>query len=683
MAKITLNDVADLTNFTTAETTINNNNTAIEVAIENTLSRDGTTPNTMSANLDMNAHRILNLPAPSTINEPARLVDVVTNPTITIPPTGTSGATVPLLNGANTWSGAQYFEVNPWDDVKAYGAVGNGVADDTTAIQAAITAAQARGGVVFFPAGSYKITASLNIANGVKLRGVGMQGDSGGGFLGNTVTQTTGFLGSVIVVPNNVHGIVAVTNKAVQIQDLQITYPGVANANITAIKISAVAGAGNANTQSYIHNCMITGGAFGIDLENCLDFRIDGNDILYQITYGIVINSPNYPSYQQASISNNQIWGAGNAGYNAQILCQAGGDMRITNNKLTTGGVNTSAISLFGAASGAQNMEPMVIVGNSIEGQQNGIAFATANATFLVANCVITGNQIWCGGKSILINPFGAVQYVQGLVVTGNCLSVNGGAGVTVAALDGILGATVTGNIFNLAGGGSASTGLALGANASNITVSANNYAAGITAKVTDAGTNNSISDNLTFPNVSDTLVARNTTDTLTNKTLTTPAITGPVTVTGTLTTTGVVQTGGDVRTTAQFDKTSSTVLANIPGLSVTVVAGQTYGFKVGLFYTANVASGIQMSMSGTATATAIIYQNYITTASGFSLSLKSTSLGASAGSTPSTGDYAWMEGTITVNAGGTLTAQFAQNASGGTASSVLIGSTMRVWKIA
>jgi len=138
----------------------------------------------------------------------------------------------------------------------------------------------------------------------------------------------------------------------------------------------------------------------------------------------------------------------------------------------------------------------------------------------------------------------------------------------------------------------------------------------------------------------------------------------------------------GDVRTTAQFDKTSSAVLANIPGLSVTVAAGQTYGFKVGLFYTANAASGIQMSMGGTATATAIIFQNYITTTSGFALSLKSTALGASAGSTPSTGDYAWMEGTITVNAGGTLTAQFAQNVSGGTASSVLIGSSMRVWKI-
>lgn len=119
MAKLTLNDVADLTNFTTAETTINNNSAAIEVAMENTLSRDGTNPNTMGASLDMNSNRILNLPAPDSVNEPARLVDVVTNPTITVPPVGTSGAVVGLLSanktdsGTNTFSGVNTFTQVP------------------------------------------------------------------------------------------------------------------------------------------------------------------------------------------------------------------------------------------------------------------------------------------------------------------------------------------------------------------------------------------------------------------------------------------------------------------------------------------------------------------------------------------------------------------------------------------
>lgn len=44
--------------------------------MENTLSRDGTSPNTMGANLDMNSNRILNLPAAASGTEPLRYMDV-------------------------------------------------------------------------------------------------------------------------------------------------------------------------------------------------------------------------------------------------------------------------------------------------------------------------------------------------------------------------------------------------------------------------------------------------------------------------------------------------------------------------------------------------------------------------------------------------------------------------------
>jgi hypothetical protein len=50
--------------------------------------------------------------------------------------------------------------------VKDFGAVGNGVADDTVAVQAAITAAMVgTANNVFFPAGTYKISATLTIPN--------------------------------------------------------------------------------------------------------------------------------------------------------------------------------------------------------------------------------------------------------------------------------------------------------------------------------------------------------------------------------------------------------------------------------------------------------------------------------------------------------------------------------------
>lgn len=76
MAKITLNNLTTL-NPTATIATINANNDAIEVAFENTLSRDGTTPNQMEADLDMNGNRLLNLPYPVEDTEPVRLKDVV------------------------------------------------------------------------------------------------------------------------------------------------------------------------------------------------------------------------------------------------------------------------------------------------------------------------------------------------------------------------------------------------------------------------------------------------------------------------------------------------------------------------------------------------------------------------------------------------------------------------------
>jgi hypothetical protein len=69
MPKLTLTDIANFSNA--AISTINANHAAVETAMEKTLSRDGTTPNTMEADLDMNSNQILNLPEPTTGSEPA------------------------------------------------------------------------------------------------------------------------------------------------------------------------------------------------------------------------------------------------------------------------------------------------------------------------------------------------------------------------------------------------------------------------------------------------------------------------------------------------------------------------------------------------------------------------------------------------------------------------------------
>jgi hypothetical protein len=76
MAKLVLTDIASLQAESSAIQSMNANSAAIETALENTLSRDGTTPNTMSASLDMNSNRITNLAAPVSGSDAARLTDV-------------------------------------------------------------------------------------------------------------------------------------------------------------------------------------------------------------------------------------------------------------------------------------------------------------------------------------------------------------------------------------------------------------------------------------------------------------------------------------------------------------------------------------------------------------------------------------------------------------------------------
>ncbi len=76
MAKLTLSDLSNITgNEQSAITTINNNSAAIETALENTLSRDGTSPNSMEADFDMNSHDIMNVGDIEAVNIEANAIE--------------------------------------------------------------------------------------------------------------------------------------------------------------------------------------------------------------------------------------------------------------------------------------------------------------------------------------------------------------------------------------------------------------------------------------------------------------------------------------------------------------------------------------------------------------------------------------------------------------------------------
>lgn len=106
MSKITLTTVGDISlNPTTAATVINNNSSIVQTAMDNTLSRDGTSPNQMTAPIDMNSNRIVNLPGPVGLTEPVRLTDLgafTGNITINaLPVGGTTGQALTKKSNTN------------------------------------------------------------------------------------------------------------------------------------------------------------------------------------------------------------------------------------------------------------------------------------------------------------------------------------------------------------------------------------------------------------------------------------------------------------------------------------------------------------------------------------------------------------------------------------------------------
>lgn len=138
----------------------------------------------------------------------------------------------------------------------------------------------------------------------------------------------------------------------------------------------------------------------------------------------------------------------------------------------------------------------------------------------------------------------------------------------------------------------------------------------------------------------------------------------------------GWLMQAGNKRVTANQTVTDSDTLASSTDLTVTVAAGRSYTFRAELPFTTVNTSGVKVAIAGTATHTDILYDVVIHGIStpGFLTSGRAASAGTAVGVTASgTAARATITGTTTVNAGGTLLVQFAQNAETGAAESVIL----------
>ena len=296
--------------------------------------------------------------------------------------------------------------------VKDFGAVGDGITDDTAAIQAAYNSVTGAGLTIYWPKGSYKTSAAIRVKS-------------------NT---TTIFDGGAVMTP------VALANFQIITMTSPITYDfGYAlfiNENFTT---------GNDDFNIQYYNARAIGTATGnhawyggtdwnghfIDSRNVVGLRIQNCTSSDMADFCAVMNCTN------VIVANNYAGGASNAAYD---FWEGNRSVVIRDNYAVNcnTGVNWNAIDTLGTAQGESE----------------------AGGAFIADNCLIDGNTIigLGGASAILVAPLNTQSFCTNVKITNNYIDLENfsGAGspnaITVQRSENIL---IAGNTIRRVAAGS------------------------------------------------------------------------------------------------------------------------------------------------------------------------------------------------------------------------------------
>lgn len=213
----------------------------------------------------------------------------------------------------NTWLQAGGSGQGPWINAKhpAYGAVGDDVNDDTAEIQAALNALPAAGGVVFLPAGTYKISSSLDLGLKKSLVGEGWE------------TTTIHYTGSAHAI--NIGDPAAVTAPAAalnRLANLAINGPGASTVGSIGVRVTK-------SLFPHVENVKVSNSETG--------FRIDGGDLWIAsgkiigprttaVKFGMLITADSGKQVNDMTILGGYIYGGGGESNAYGIKVEASSD---------------------------------------------------------------------------------------------------------------------------------------------------------------------------------------------------------------------------------------------------------------------------------------------------------------------------------------------------------------------
>lgn len=302
-------------------------------------------------------------------------------------------------------------------NVKAYGAVGDGTADDTAALQAALRDVPVAGGTVYFPPGTYLTSGGLRVACPTAIVGAGA-GDE---------TRDTAI--TRIVCTSPVSDLFAVSAHGCRFSHVAL----VNKASTTQTSGAAVTVLAGDFTR--FEDMSIVGFWTGVDMRDGNGWSMNACRIGNPVKYALRISHPDNPDAGDMAISDCIFWTARVA--DAAIRIESGGGARITNCKINSGNTGQFTHGLDVTLASGINTGVLVVTGCSIENVQgNGINVATASGSGVYGLMVFSGLQfgLYTGqGSAIQIAPtvLGQVKHVA---VSG-CVFV-GPAGTTKPAVN-------------------------------------------------------------------------------------------------------------------------------------------------------------------------------------------------------------------------------------------------------
>lgn len=346
------------------------------------------------------------------------------DPATQIDATGTPDATT-YLRGDGQWATPASSTGLDWISVKDHGAVGDGTTDDTAAIQAALSAVPASGGVVYFPAGTYKTTGGLTVAAPTWLLGGGRGNYTGANAVSKvTCTSATASLFTVSKDGTRFTGLALVNTAG--------TTP-TAGAGIT------VSGTDSGDLNVYEH-LFIDGFYINVDIQDGAQWVMDDCFLFGPVQYGLKIQHVDLVDGGDMAVSNSCFYAAHGRNAAAAIRQESGGGLRVTNCKINTyiGAPGEFAYGLDVTIASSVTTAVLLVSNTSIEN-------ITANAV-RVDGTAGTFNKVILAGietdlNSTTTNSISIVA-ASDIVISDCVLHSGGGAGtyaIAVADVDNLI----------------------------------------------------------------------------------------------------------------------------------------------------------------------------------------------------------------------------------------------------